>query len=238
MQSDLDQIAQKYSTYTDYDYWLNRAACKILIPRLEGLKVLQMGCASGVITEQLIKIVGELHVVEGSSLYVQEMRDRFGSQVQIEVSYFEEFSPDQTYDAIVLEGALHILKNPAQILQKAQNWLTESGVLHITVPHSLSFHRRLGVKMGILQDPVTNSERGEFFAQQSHFTQANLTSLLVDNGWEIKEIFSYLIKPFSNQQMQKLELPETAIDALFELGREFPELANQIYVAVTRSFAP
>lgn len=225
----LNDLANKYTTYDDYDYWINRAACKIIVPRVEGLKVLQMGCASGVLTECLVEVVDQLDIVEGSSLYASQVRQKFGEKVSVMEELFEEFCPKTTYQAIILDNTLHLLRDPDVILEKIRQWLSKDGRFYLTVPNALSLHRRLGIKMNMLKNNEDITERGDVFGQFNHFTYNSTEKILCDHGYVIDESFGYLLKPFSNKQMIALGISGELFEALFEIGRDFPDIANQLY---------
>jgi hypothetical protein len=46
----------------------------------------------------------------------------------------------------------------------------------------------------------------------------------------VKEVFGFYLKPFNFEQMAKLSLTENELDALFEIGRDFEDIANMIFV--------
>ena len=99
-----------------------------------------------------------------------------------------------------------------------------------TVPNVMSLHRRLGVKAGMINDVHDDSERNIRYRQFSKFDRDTLTALFVDAGYKVEECFGYMLKPFSSEQMMSLELDWKAFDALFEIGREFPDLSSQLFI--------
>jgi hypothetical protein len=54
------------------------------------------------------------------------------------------------------------------------------------------------------------------------------------SGYEILESYPYMLKPFSNEQMAKLDLGWPIIDALFEIGKEHPDLASHLFIRARR----
>jgi len=49
-------------------------------------------------------------------------------------------------------------------------------------------------------------------------------------------VLDYTLKPFSNEQMSKLDLAWPIIDALFEIGKEHPELASHLFIQAGRGY--
>ncbi len=44
-----------------------------------------------------------------------------------------------------------------------------------------------------------------------------------------------MLKPFSSEQMMRLDLPFAVLRGLNALGREFEELSSQLFLSATRS---
>src|SRR5436190_7219621 len=85
----LEEIARNHDTGLDFDGVLARYSAQIICPRIKGLRVIEAGCSTGVITEQLVVAASEVHVVEGSRLYADAVRARFPTIAGITCSLFQ-----------------------------------------------------------------------------------------------------------------------------------------------------
>lgn len=229
--SELESVAEGYDTYEDFDGVLSRYAGRVIAPRIAGCRTLECGAASGVMTEVLAGSSAELEVVEAAKHYTVYLRSRFGDRIKIHNVLLEDFRPDAEFEAIVIAGLLHHLPDPRRILENTRSWLTPNGSLYVTVPNMLSFHRRLHVAMGSSDTPYVTSARNERFHQPGRFDRDSLQVLLQTAGWEVTEVSGFFFKPFPHEKMERLDLDESELNGLFEMGRQFPEFACQIFAA-------
>lgn len=235
LQNRLDEISALYEHEQDaLNMVLAQKAADIIAPRVQGKRVLEMGCSMLAMTKTLAASSSCLDIVEGAINFVELARISFPG-VTVYHSLFEAFEPERKYEAIVLANTLHHIHEPQQLLRQIRSWLVPGGSLHLTVPNMYSLHRRMGVKMGRLKDVFDTTDLNTLFEQPGRFTKERLVQILHECGFTVTEAFGFFLKPFSDAQMASLSLPDEAIDALFELGREFEELASKIYVEATVS---
>ena len=195
-----------------------------------------MGCLDGFMTGMLLKYANAVDVVEGAELFVNEVRDTYKDSITVYHSLFETFNPNKQYDAIVLAHALHHIDESETLLNRIRTWLKpHSGSLYVTVPNMLSLHRRIGVKMGLLNDVFDSSERNIRFDQPGRYTKKKLVMQVESCGFQVVECFGFFLKPFSNKQMQSLRPSKELIDALFKMGREFEEIACHLFLEAVPS---
>lgn len=226
---ELDRQALQYDRCGFWKHYVEKSGV-IIAPRVASQRVLEMGCSTMVISPMLFAAARQMDIVEGSSIFSRQARERFGDAVRVYNSLFEEFTPDAPYEAVILANTMHHLVDPEAILKRVRKWLVQDGSLHLTVPNMLSLHRRMGVQMGIIPDLDGVTDRNRMFMQSGCYTQASLTAMLEACGYTIRESFCFFLKPFSDEQMAALNPTQAMVDALFELGRLFPELASLIYV--------
>jgi hypothetical protein len=93
-----------------------------------------------------------------------------------------------------------------------------------------SLHRRIGVKAKLIRQVDDTTEQNVKYQQPGRFVKASLEDLFARSGYDILESYGYMLKPFSSEQMGKLELSWPVVGALYELGREYPDLASQLFV--------
>lgn len=230
-QAEIESIAEGYDNYSDFDGVISRYAGKLISPYVKGFRTLECGAASGLMTEILIQSARELEVVEAAKHYADGLQNRLGTSVKIHNVLLENFCPDKKFEVIVIAGLLHHLQYPQQILKNARQWLTSDGSLFLTVPNMLSFHRRLHVAMGISESPYVTSTRNQRFCQPGRFDPTSLKDLMQSSGWEVTNLDGFFFKPFPHKTMAALNLSDSKLDGLFEMGRQYPELACQIFAS-------
>jgi hypothetical protein len=101
----LEEIAGTYDSATGFDFDLIRYNHRELRPLLSGPKVLEVGCASGVITRWLAADFPVVHVVDGSAQYIKQVARAVGDHVQFHHALFEEFQPPHRFNDIVMARA-------------------------------------------------------------------------------------------------------------------------------------
>lgn len=190
--------------------------------------VLELGPAQGVMTRLLYPYYNDYTVVDGSRLWIQELKEKY-PDINCNNCYFEEFQPTRKYDNIVLGHVLEHVEDPVKILQLCKTWLNSEGVLLSAVPNSHSLHRQAAVKMGLLQseDQLNDTDRS-----LGHKRVYNL-NMLCDHfekaGLFVLKTGGYWLKPISNAQINET-WNENMIDAFLQLGESYPDISAEIYI--------
>jgi 2-polyprenyl-3-methyl-5-hydroxy-6-metoxy-1,4-benzoquinol methylase len=223
----LEAIAGTYDSAADFDFHLIRYNYREMRPRMRGPAVLEMGCASGVMTRWLANDFPLVHVVDGSALYLRQLAPAVGPHVHLHHSLFEDFRPPRRFDDIVMARALEHLDDPVGLLTAMRDWLAPGGRLHLVVPNSTSLHRRVGVAMGMLERPDSLSERDHKFGHRRVYNADLLREHLTLAGWTAEQVTGVFLKPLSNAQMTAFA-PEL-LDAFFEVGRALPDFCAELY---------
>lgn len=231
----LDAIAAVYDAQADYDGVLTGHAWALLRPRIApGARVLEMGCSSGVMTRLLAAHVRELWVVDGSRAYLDSVAAALGrADVRFEHALFEEYAPPVRFDAIVMARALEHLVDPRPTLRRVAGWLADGGELHVMVPNARSFHRLIGVAMGLLPAPDALNERDVAFGHHRVYDPTTLRGELEGAGLEVVEEGGSSLKFLANAQMHALD--PKLWDALRIVGAGFPGNAAEIYARCRRA---
>jgi hypothetical protein len=115
-------------------------------------------------------------------------------------------------------------------LAKLRSYLKPGGQIHIVVPNARSLHRRIGKAMGLLRSADDFSARDIQLGHMRVYDINLLTQHIAAAGLETVDLQGILIKPLSNAQMQSWE--PAVIDALLEVGKEEPDLCNELYLRV------
>ena len=210
----------------DFDKRLIRFRYETIKSKLVGKIGLELGPAEGEMTQFLLNDFESLTIVEGSSDLLAQIPDR-GNLVKIH-ALFEEFQPQQPFDSIILEHVLEHVDDPVGLLERVKNWLAPQGRLFLGVPNGNSIHRLVAVKMGLLDNPCQLNLRDHALGHRRVYTPQTFSADIEKSGLKVLEIGGVYFKPLSNMQIQE-NWSEEMIQGFYELGKDFPELAAEIY---------
>ena len=210
----------------DFDKRLIRYRYETIKPKLVGKSCLELGPAEGEMTQFLINDFPELTVVEGSSELLAKIPEY--KNIKKIHGLFEEFEPEQLFDTIILEHVLEHVEDPVALLTRIKRWLAADGKLFIGVPNGNSIHRLAAVKMGILDRPCQLNSRDHALGHRRVYTPETLRKDIEQARFATLEIGGVYFKPVSNSQIQE-SWTEEMIQGFFELGKDFPDFAAEIY---------
>jgi len=223
----LDEIASWYlEQQLDFDRRMVHFRYRTLRPHLRGPNGLELGTAEGEMTRLLLPNFESLTVVDGAGDLLARIPDTPGTH-KIR-SLFEDFQPALRFDTIVMEHVLEHVEDPVALLRRATTWLTPLGHLLIGVPNANSIHRLAAVKMGLLSHPAQLNERDIQLGHRRVYTPETLCADIAAGGLRVAERGGVFLKPISNSQIET-QWSDPMIDAFFQLGNEFPDIAAEIF---------
>jgi 2-polyprenyl-3-methyl-5-hydroxy-6-metoxy-1,4-benzoquinol methylase len=225
---ELEAVAGRFDSAGDFDVNYQRFFGRTVGERLAGKSCLELGCASGVMSEVLVRYVGALDMVDGSASYLNRAKERVhGPNVRFFESLFETFTPDRRYDAIVASHVLEHVEDPIAVLVRMKAWLEPAGAIYAFVPNANSIHRHLGVAMNLAGSIYELSERDRMVSHRRVYDAGTLAADIRKAGLEPGPLHGVLVKPFHNAMMESL--PQAMVDGFLELGRRIPQYAADIY---------
>lgn len=215
----------------DFDKRLIRYRYETIKPKLVGKSCLELGPAEGEMTQFLVQDFEQLTVVEASSELLGKIP---GHHNLIKIhALFEEFKPEQQFDTIILEHVLEHVDDPVTLLARVKNWLAPDGRLFLGVPNGNSIHRLAAVKMGMLDHPCQLNQRDHALGHRRVYTPVTFKADIVQSGLQLIEMGGVYFKPLSNGQIQE-NWSEEMIQGFYELGKDFPEFAAEIFAVCER----
>lgn len=228
MKVDLNDIAL-HSIYAKGVGRITTEYCGKLFKRyMVSGSILELGPAEGVMTEILCKNQSDYTVVDGAEYFIEEIKRKF-PKVKAYCSYFENFKPERQYDNIILGHVLEHVDNPEQVLKLCKQWLKQEGRILSAVPNSESLHRQAAVKMGLLERTSSFSEKDICHGHQRIYNYQSFQQEFIQIGYEILVSGGYWLKPLPDKLIEK-DWTRDQIDAFFELGEKYPEIAGEIYI--------
>lgn len=190
--------------------------------------ILELGPAEGLMTEHLLGLDQNLHVIEGSERFATELKKRFPS-IHVIHSLFEEAEINQTFDNIVLGHVLEHVHDPVFLLNKIRNWLAPNGKVLCAVPNAKSLHRQVAVEMGLIHSVFQMSEKDVHHGHMRIYTPETLQGDFLKAGYQILSRGGYWLKPLSDAQLETVCTPEM-LQGFMKLGEFYPDSAAEIYV--------
>jgi len=205
---------------------------------------LQFGCGGGYETEQLSKRLKHLTVVDGSAIFIEEMKvnNQFNNTA-FACSLFEEYNFEKIkiqYDVIFCNYALEHVFDTQTILQNIKSLLKPNGTLFIVVPNYLALSRQLALKMGLIKklDELTEND-----IRHGHRRVYRMSSIIEDitrSGLSVNHAKGIILKILADFQLNKLLGNGTldrkhiyAMHALAQQNDEYAQLADSIFIMAT-----
>jgi 2-polyprenyl-3-methyl-5-hydroxy-6-metoxy-1,4-benzoquinol methylase len=196
-------------------------------PFFHGEHCLEMGPADGEMTRFLKDDFKKLTVVDASPEYVAAAK-KLGKNVDGHTALFEEFEPTEKFDTIIMSHVLEHVQDPVLVLERAKKWLAPGGRIIAVVPNADSMHRRLGVKLGMLERQNQLNDQDVEIGHRRVYNREMLDQDIRTTGLQVINKGGIFLKLLSNAQMLTFE-DDKLIDAMFELGKDFPQHCSEIY---------
>jgi len=190
--------------------------------------ILELGPAEGIMTEKLYNFSNDLTLVEGSSIFCDQLRERY-TEAKIVNTLFENFSPKERFDNIVLGHVLEHVEDPVQILSKAKEWLAPNGIILAAVPNSHSIHRQAAVLMDILETEESMSELDIHHGHRRIYNPYTFRKDFKNAHLNVIQNGGYWLKPLSNGQIHSSWTKEM-LYSFMQLGERYPDIAAEIYI--------
>lgn len=196
-------------------------------------RILHMGWGTGIVQREMRgRGFDYQHTIEGSQTLIAEASHHgfFGYR-----SMFEEFDTLGVlrYDAVIAGHVLEHLEDPSAVLRRVATWLRPGGKIIAIVPNCESFHRRIAVMMGLIDDVGDLSARDAEVGHIQSYDVARLHDELDDAGFNPIHTFGYQFKPMHNAAL--IDLPADYRDALNRFqGAPVRLMANIGMVGVKR----
>lgn len=201
-----------------------------IIPKLKGESILELGVGDQIYIPKLIERFKGVTTIDASSELLNEMKKRVSSKSWTPiVSLFEDYQPEKRFDIVLATNVLEHVDDPIIVLELARkSWLKDGGSLVVVVPHALSLHRRLGVKMGLSSFPGELSDADRRNGHKRCFTYCEIEKMIVETGFDIVEKRGMFATIFPSSML--VQCSDDQLRGMFDLGLDLPiEYSANIY---------
>jgi len=245
----INQYQDTYLNQYGFEAQMVKYRRRLVLEKLSAIKpetVVEVGCGAELLYQHYIQAGGAVEqwvIVEpGSEFYGIASKSGLPNLSVIQ-GFFEEvilqikaILPTPP-DLIIISGVLHEVASPRELLRAAQSIMGEQSVLHVNVPNATSLHRMLAKSMGLINDVKDLSTRNLELLQHRVYDAASLREDLEATGLAVVNGGGYLVKPFTHEQMQTIspQLGEAVLDGLYQMGKDHPELASEIYLEARKA---
>ncbi|MGO8754180.1 MAG: methyltransferase domain-containing protein [Gallionellaceae bacterium] len=175
-------------------------------------------------------------IVDGAPKIIDSFRQSLAQLprgLELIEGFFESFTYPSRFDVIEAGFILEHVDDPALILRRLHQFLAPGARLFIAVPNARSLHRLLGHHAGLLRDMYALSPADIALGHKRYFDVSSLAALVQDAGFRIERTEGMLLKPFTTEQLGKLDLPPAIWRALQTVAADYPAISNAIYIEAT-----
>ncbi len=195
--------------------------------------LLDLGLGRGYSTPYFNEHFATHLVVEGSAKVIENFnKNNLLSNIEIIEDYFETFNTDQKFDVIMMGFILEHVEDPVAILNKYKNMLKANGQIFITVPNAKSLNRRIGLAMGKISDIYSLNANDISAGHKRNYCLDTLLNDIHLSGCELIYKEGIYLKPLPLSYMQNMPEFEENLQAMFEVGIDFPELCVALLVEI------
>jgi SAM-dependent methyltransferase len=238
MENKLDDHVAAYQGANLYDFdneiLLTWYPQRIVMNSQGATSVLELGLGHGFTTNIFSEKYARHVVLEGSPAVIGNFRSKYPDcKAEIVETWFEVFDTDERFDVIVMGFILEHVDDPFQIISRYRRFLAPGGRMFLAVPNAEVLNRKLGHLAGLLDDMETLSENDLLLGHKRYYTVRTLTDEIIRAGYKVDRMEGIYLKPFTTSQMMSLSLGKNVIQALCEVGVDYPELSCGIMAQVS-----
>ena len=227
--SKLDQFSRAYDD--DFAYALDNDLImnwypKRITDRASGKSLLELGVGHGTSSVIFEKKFDKHVIIDGSKAIIEKFsRINPGFKSEIVFSMFEDFTPQEKFDNIVMGFVLEHVVDPEKLVDKYKKFLKADGRLFVTVPNAEALNKRIGKEAGLIQDLFELGEGDRALGHTQLFSVGTLRDLLQSAGLEVVDVEGLFLKPLATHQLQELKLEKSILDGMMVVGVKYPELS-------------
>ena len=218
-----------YDPEIDFDRWHTVATAEALTVWIRpGDDVLELGCATGLMTAEIAASGARVLAVDHDDRYLARTTRRALSGVETRRDDVTRIRVDRRFDHVVATNIVHEVDDVPAFLDNCRHHLRSAGLLHVSLQNPRSIHRLVGREMGLIGDLRAVSDRGAQYHTLHMFTADELVALVEGAGFRVVHREGVLMKPLPNALMAQLS--DEMIRGFIRAAKHAPELASINYL--------
>lgn len=192
-----DKLAKNYAENIEeapYNIDLDFPAVTSLLSDVDGKRILEAGCGSGLYTEWLVDQGADVMAVDVSSEMVKYANERVGKQAEIRQADLEEpldFADDDEFDIVLSTLALNYVEDWQSLFIEFGRVLKNGGEFVGSIQHPIDDYIRLDVENYFEVDEVTDTWSNHGEPVDVSFYWRPLTEIfnpILDAGFQLETI--------------------------------------------------
>jgi 2-polyprenyl-3-methyl-5-hydroxy-6-metoxy-1,4-benzoquinol methylase len=215
-----------YDPETDVDAHFTTATGAAIATWLRPVdRVLELGCATGLMTAMLAGARRRVVAIERAATYLERARARGLEGVEVRAGDIDALGDiGERFDHVVLANVLHEVADPGAVLAAAAtHWLAPHGLVHVSLQNPRSLHRLVAQEMGLLDDLAEVSARGSAYGTQRLWYADELAALGSAAGLAERHREGVVLKPLPIAALADLD--PAVLAGLARAGRHVPDHA-------------
>ncbi|MCK9607893.1 MAG: class I SAM-dependent methyltransferase [Methylomonas sp.] len=229
MKKDLNAVSSEYRpdavTEIENNLMLNWYPQRIISRFKHVPSLLELGLGHGFSAKIFANACNRYVVLDGSSVVIEQFRHNTPDfRGEIVETYFEDYSPDQKFNVIVMGFVLEHVDDPDLILKRYHDFLLPGGKLYVAVPNAKSMNRRLGLELGLIDDIYSLNANDLALGHQRQYCRDTLKAAVARAGYRVLHEEGIYLKPLPLGVLKTLEDFEANLQAMLRVGVDFPDL--------------
>jgi 2-polyprenyl-3-methyl-5-hydroxy-6-metoxy-1,4-benzoquinol methylase len=221
--------ADRYDPEEDFDRWYTIATARAILAWLQpGQAVLELGCATGLMTSMFVEVGASVVGVDHAVAYLDRARGRRLARTELVESDIVAVDLGRTFDHVVVANVVHEVPDPGALFSTAARHAGAGGLVHVSLQNPRSIHRLVGLEMGLIAGLDELSERGRSLDTVAVLDVDELVALGADAGLELRHRSGVMLKPLPNDLMAGL--PEPMLEGFIAAAHHLPEHAAMNYL--------
>jgi SAM-dependent methyltransferase len=195
-----------HAAHSAYNAHYDRPAVLGLLGNVDGCRVLDVGCGSGLYAAELVQRGADVVGFDNSSKLVERARERVGSGADLRVHDVRDpldWLGDRTVDRAIMALVLHHLEDPVPALREVHRILKPEGRLVVSTVHPVADWQQLGGSY-FTDEMVDDTWNAGW---QVRFRRAPLTTWC-EEFREAGFLIERLVEPLPSESM-KVPFPDT-----------------------------
>ena len=235
--NDLNAVASEYrpnaATEIENDLVLHWYPKRILSRFNFADALLELGLGHGFTAELFTKSCNRHVIVDGASTVIDQFKQKHPNFTgELVLDYFENYTPAELFDVIVMGFVLEHVDDPELILRRYRQFLKPGGKIYVAVPNAKSMNRRMGLELGLIDDIYSLNANDLALGHKRQFCLDTLRAALLKAGYRVTHEEGIYLKPLPLETLKTLPDFQKNLEAMCKVGIEFPELCVGLLMEV------